>query len=53
MKKILLLLMFMTALMPALAQTKGKVTDKDDGLGITSVAMKTVISSFLRIPASI
>ena len=34
MKKILLLLMFMTALMPALAQTKGKVTDKDDGLGI-------------------
>lgn len=34
MKKVLLVLMFIAALMPAMAQTTGKVTDKSDGIGI-------------------
>lgn len=34
MKKVLLVLIFIAALMPAMAQTTGKVTDKSDGIGI-------------------
>lgn len=34
MKKILLLFMLMAAMMPALAQTTGKITDKTEGIGI-------------------
>jgi len=34
MKKILLLFMLMAAMMPALAQTIGKITDKTEGIGI-------------------